>query len=282
MMNKYLGIDVGGTGIKYSTIDDENNLIESGSIQTPLEKEVFVNALVKIINNFSDIKGIGISMPGFIDSATGYMKTAGALFNLYEENLITLLRDKGIELPIHVENDAKCAAISEMACGNATDIKNFVCITIGTGVGGGIVVDGNVLKGNNFVAGELGIMRNDINSDRTISEVGAIMPCRIAYAQKHNLDVEDVDGRLALSDEEISKEFYANIVRLIYNITFILNPERILMGGAISNDDKFINKLREDISKTGMHESIEVNIDRCKNTNNAGLIGAVYELKKVI
>ncbi len=282
MNNVYLGIDVGGTGIKYATIDDNSNIIESGTVDTPHQKEQFVSQLVQIINEHKDVLGVGISMPGFIDSETGYMKTAGALANLYEQNLIELLRNEGITLPIHVENDAKCAAISEMACGNATDIKNFVCITIGTGVGGGIVVDGNVLKGNNFVAGELGIMRNDITSDRTISEVGAIMPCRLAYAQKHNIDVREVDGRLALTDEQIKTEFYANITRLIYNITFVLNPERILMGGAISNDDNFINKLREDISKTGMHESIEVNIDRCKNTNNAGLIGAVYELKKVI
>lgn len=282
MNNVYLGIDVGGTGIKYATIDDNSNIIESGTVDTPHQKEQFVTKLVQIINEHKDVLGVGISMPGFIDSETGYMKTAGALANLYEQNLIELLRNKGITLPIHVENDAKCAAISEMACGNATDIKNFVCITIGTGVGGGIVVDGNVLKGNNFVAGEIGLMRNDIYSERTLSEVGAIMPCRIAYAEKYNLDVKDVDGPLALSDKGIQAEFYANIIRLIYNLTFVLNPERILMGGAISNDDNFINRLREEIKKTGIHESIEINIDRCKNTNNAGLIGAVYELKKVI
>ncbi len=282
MNNKYLGIDVGGTGIKYATIDDNSKIIESGSVDTPYEKIDFVLALKAIIEQYPDVTGIGISMPGFIDSDTGYMETAGALGNLYEENLVELLQAQGVTKPIHVENDAKCAAISEMACGNATDVRTFACITIGTGVGGGIVVDGNVLKGKNFVAGELGIMRNDINSDRTISEVGAIMPSRIAYANKYNMDVKDVDGRLALSDEEIKDEFYANITRLIYNLTFVLNPEKILMGGAISNDDSFIERLRTDISKTGMHPSIEVNIDRCLNTNNAGLIGAVYELKKVI
>lgn len=281
-MNKYLGIDVGGTGIKYAILDEENKILESDSVDTPHEKEQFVDALYQIISNYTEIVGVGISMPGFIDSDTGYMKTAGALMNLYEENLIELLQSKGIKIPIHVENDAKCAAISEMANGNAIDIKNFVCITIGTGVGGGIVVDGKVLKGNNFVAGELGIMRNDINSNITISEVGAIMPRRIAYAQKHGLDVKNVDGKLALSDQEIADKFYGNIVRLIYNITFVLNPERILMGGAISNDDNFINRLRTDINKTGMHESIQVEIDRCKNTNNAGLIGAVYELRKTL
>lgn len=282
MMNKYLGIDVGGTGIKYATVDEQNQIIESGSVDTPHQKQNFVTTLKTIIEQYDDVAGIGISMPGFIDSATGYMETAGALIELYQENLIELLKAEGITKPIHVENDAKCAAISEMVCGNATDVKTFACITIGTGVGGGIVVDGNVLKGNNFVAGELGIMRNDINSNKTISEVGAIKPCRIAYAQKYNLDVNQVDGRLALTDEQIKNEFYANITRLIYNLTFVLNPEKILMGGAISSDDAFIERLRTDVANTGMYESIEVNIDRCKNTNNAGLIGAVYELKKVL
>ncbi len=282
MINKYLGIDVGGTAIKYAILDDNDNILDSKSVNTPHDRNEFIDTLSKIINEFKDIKGVGISMPGFIDSDTGYMKTAGALANLYEYNLIELLNNKGISIPIHVENDAKCAAISEMANGNAKGVDNFVCITIGTGIGGGIVVNGNLVKGNNLVAGELGIMRNDINTNVTGSEVGAIMPSRIKYAKKYNLDIEDVDGKLALSDNEISSDFYKEITRIIFNLTFVLNPEKFLIGGAISQDDKFISKLREICYKEAkeINESIEYTIDRCKNTNNAGVIGAVFELKK--
>ncbi len=283
-MNRYLGIDVGGTSIKYAILDDDNNIIKSDSVDTPHDKQEFINELVDIINIDTDIKGIGISMPGFIDSDTGYMKTAGALMNLYDENLIELLRQENITMPIHVENDAKCAAISERACGNAIGVDNFICITIGTGIGGGIVVNGDLVKGKNLVAGELGIMRQDIKSTTTGSEIGAIMPSRHKYAKKHNLNFEDVDGRLALSDPEIANDFYNEIVRIIFNLTFVLNPDKFLLGGAISQDDKFINRIKEEVNKqvSDIHETIEFDIDRCLNTNNAGLIGAVYELKKVL
>ncbi|WOO86719.1 ROK family protein [Mollicutes bacterium LVI A0039] len=280
MNKKYLGIDVGGTSIKYALVDEFNQLTDAESVPTPLEKQAFIEALASIINKFPDALGVGISMPGFIDSNTGYMKTAGALMNLYEKNLIELLSDAGISCPIHVENDAKCAAISEMACGNAVGVKNFVCITIGTGVGGGVVVGGELVKGNSFAAGEFGIMRQDIGSERTVSEVGAIYPSRIAYAKKHGLELEAVDGRQALTDIEIADAFYANIARMIYNLIYVLNPEKILMGGAISKDDKFLERLRQEVAESDINEHVEYEIDRCKNTNNAGLIGAVYELKK--
>lgn len=281
-MNKYLGIDVGGTGIKYAVLNEQNDILFEDSIVTPEDKDEFTKALVTIINSQPDVIGVGISMPGFIDAKTGYMKTAGALINLYEENLVELLKNAGITLPIHVENDAKCAAISEMACGNATDVEDFICITIGTGVGGGVVVGGELVKGQSFIAGEFGIMRQDIGSNRTVSEVGAIKPARIKYAQKHNVELEAVDGRLALSDVEIADEFYANISRMIYNLIFILNPQKILLGGAISQDDKFIQRVKAEVDAAGIDKNIEYHIDRCKNTNSAGLIGAVYELKKVM
>lgn len=282
MNKKYLGIDVGGTGIKYAVLDENNNISQEGVLKTPHEKNEFTTSLTELINKFPDVEGVGISMPGFIDSDTGFMKTAGALINLYELNLIDLLREQGIEKIIHVENDAKCAAISEMATGNAIGIKNFICITVGTGVGGGIVIGGELVKGNSFVAGELGIMCQEIETKRSISEIAAIMPARIAYAKKHNVDVEEIDGRLALSDREIADEFYAHLTRMIYNLIHVLNPEKILMGGAISQDDTFLDRLRKQVIDCNINKYVEYEIDRCKNTNNAGLIGAVFELKKVL
>lgn len=280
--NKFLGIDVGGTDIKYAVLDINNQIFCENSIPTPHEKEKFVDALVNIINEYEEIDGVGISMPGFIDASTGYMKTAGALTNLYEQNLVELLQEEGIRVPIHVENDAKCAAISELANGNAKNVSDFVCITIGTGVGGAVVVGGELVKGKSFAAGEFGIMRQDINSNKSVSEVGAIMPSRIAYSEKYKINLSEVDGRMALSDKTISDEFYKNISRLIYNLIFVLNPEKILLGGAISKDDKFINRVRQELENSGIDKNIHYKIEQCKNGNNAGLIGAVHELKKII
>lgn len=280
MSREYLGIDVGGTNIKYAVLDENYKVISEEKIDTQHDKELFLTSLTNLINQFPNVEGVGISMPGFIHSDTGYMATAGALFNLYKVNLVDELRNRGISKDIHVENDAKCATISEMASGNAVGIKNFMCITVGTGIGGGIVIDGKLLKGNNFAAGEVGLMRQLSDSDDIVAAITGIYPARRNYAKKHNVNIEDVDGKLALSDKEVADYFYKQISRLIYNMVFTLNPELILLGGAISQDDKFIQTVKDYVAKEGIDEHLEFEIDRCKNINLAGLIGAVYELRR--
>lgn len=273
-----LGIDVGGTAIKYGLVDENYNITSLDKVSTPKTKEEFITQLVKIINKFPNAKGIGISMPGIINSSTGNLITVGAIKGLDGINLIETIKSYGELRPVHIENDAKCVAISEMVCGNAVGISNFACITIGTGIGGGIVVDGKLVKGNNFIAGEIGEMRQELYSDQKLSDTSAILPIRRLYAEKHNLDVANVDGKLALTDPEIKEYFLKNIQRLIHNIVYILNPEKILIGGAISNDDQFIKKLQTNVEKNNIDQFIDYTIDKCKNTNNAGIIGAVHEL----
>lgn len=273
-----LGIDVGGTAIKYGLVDENYNITSLDKVSTPKTKDEFITQLIKIINKFPNAEGIGISMPGIINSNTGSLITVGAIKGLEGINLIEIIKSHGELRQIHIENDAKCVAISEMVCGNAVGVSNFACITIGTGIGGGIVVDGKLLKGNNFIAGEIGEMRQELDTNQKISDTSAILPIRRLYAEKYNIDVANVDGKLALADEQIKEYFLKNIQRLIHNIVYILNPEKILIGGAISSDDEFIKALQTNVEKNNIDQFIDYTIDKCKNTNNAGIIGAVHEL----
>lgn len=278
-VKKYLGIDVGGTNIKYALVDENYQVSKAKSIETPLQKEGFLQGLINIINEHHDICGIGISLPGLINSRTGDIVVIGAIKGLNGFALVKELQAMGVAKPIHIENDAKCATISEIVCGNAVGLEDFVCITVGTGVGGGVVVDGKLVKGQNFAAGELGMLRFDINTDATMSDQSGLKCTRERYALKHDMEAVNVDGELALSDPEICKMFYKYLNRLIHNVVYVLNPQKILLGGAISKDDKFISKLQAGSEVSEIEEYVEHIIDRCKNGNDAGLIGAVHELR---
>lgn len=278
-MKKYLGIDIGGTSVKYAIVDENYNISDCDKIKTSYNKEVFVKDIVRIINKFADIVGVGISMPGLINSQTGELITAGALKALDGYNLISLLKKEGITKPIHIENDAKCATISEMVCGSAVGTKDFVCITVGTGIGGGVVVDGKLVKGHNFAAGELGILRQELGSRNTLSDVSGIHSARKQYATKNGLELDEVDGKMALRDEQIADTFYSNLHRLIHNLVYVLNPQKILIGGEISNDHKFISRLQDNLETSSIEHLVSYCIVPCKNKNNAGLIGAVHELR---
>ena len=137
----FLGIDIGGTFIKYGLVDEEGNITQKDKVPTPLEKDPFIETLVKIISQFSNesVEGIGISMPGVIRE-DGFLITAGAIRSIYQINLIDILHQY-TDLPITVDNDGNSVAIAEKWLGNAQDLSNYICMVLGTGIGGGFVIN---------------------------------------------------------------------------------------------------------------------------------------------
>ena len=112
------------------------------------------------INN--DVRGVAISLPGFINPNTGYSVHGGAITALINQNLKSLLEAR-VSLQVEVENDGNCVALAEKTSGNAQNCSDFICITIGTGIGGGIFVNGKLLHGHSFKGGEFGYMITQAN-----------------------------------------------------------------------------------------------------------------------
>lgn len=288
-MKKYLGIDIGGTFIKYGVYTCDGIEISSDKVKTKAsDVDEFVDSLVNIIKANDNVDGIGISMPGFVDVNTGMITDGGAIKPLTGKNLKSLIFEKcGIE--IDIENDANCVALAEKWIGNGKDYSNFLALTIGTGIGGGIVINDKLYRGNRFMAGEFGYMivdgfRNNRQESSTSSFIASMSALVSSTCKAKNLDKECLSGEEIFkliddNDEDVLKvynKWIENISLTIYNLVFTLNPEAVLIGGGVSKQVRVIEDIIKKIDEFDSRTSSFVVIDSCKFNNDSGKIGAIY------
>lgn len=303
----YVGIDVGGTSIKYGLVDSNGNIIHKGAIATGFEKEELLQNLTIIVDEYvsgssGGVKGIGISMPGIVKE-NGFLLTAGAIQSFFGLNLKQEIEERtGIFTKI--ENDANAVAIAEKWLGNASDKRNYVCVILGTGVGGGIVINDQVYRGHNGMAGEFGWMIIDGIKDITDIETksitqraaivcGLINQYNIQARKRKEKEVTDAreifqkeeDGeQLAI---EVVDQFLDDLAIGIMNLIGCFDPEIILIGGAISSNEIFIKRIQKRlIMLEKKHQSMSFLIGKglpsvvaTKLKNDAGILGAVYQVK---
>lgn len=167
-----LGIDVGGTKIKAILLDNKNKSVLVFNIATPKNKKAFLENLEreisKIIKN-KNISGIGIGLPGTIDIKRGVLIKAKNL--PYLKNWQVKKSFLKFNKNIKIENDSRCFLIAEAFLGAGRKYKNIVALTIGTGIGGGIMINGKIYYGKNYVAGEFGY--TIIQDEKTLEQLGA-------------------------------------------------------------------------------------------------------------
>lgn len=301
----YVGFDIGGTTIKYGLVDAKGNVSKKGAIPTHHNKEVLINDLVEIVENFRQdetILGVGISAPGIIKN--GFMLTAGSIKPLYGTHLKEEM-EKKIQLPVSVENDGNAAAIAERWLGNAQDCDNYLCIVLGTGIGAGIVINGKIYAGQHGMAGEFGWMLIDQLpkvgnlEEVSLNQRGSVIMglCRLYNAALKEIDptAEDIfDAQVILAKKDqgdvlaqkIFEQYLDDLSVMLINLVGTFDPEKILIGGGISANEEFMGELKERFLKNiKRHESLNylkeiavAEICAAKLKNNAGIIGAVYQL----
>ncbi|SDL96387.1 ROK family protein [Sediminibacillus halophilus] len=290
MTDKFIAFDVGGTKVKHSVILGDGIILEKAQYDTPVsDLERFLMEMELIIKQYRSrhsVNGIAISMPGPINPVTGYLDsdTAGNVVCIRRRSIKTLLEEK-IDVPVEVENDGNCAALAEQFNGNAQGVKNFVCVTIGTGIGGGIVVDGKVLHGKSFRGGEFGFMITDRSlPDKAIwhrnGSTGSLIQ---DYRQFMRLDTnEKVEGQAIFQQAEqneqcaaILDEWLTSISSGLYNLAVTLNPEIILVGGGVSAQADLLQKIETKLEQMEFWKDFRVPLAVCKHKNDAGMIGAV-------
>ncbi|MCX5656665.1 MAG: ROK family protein, partial [Candidatus Omnitrophica bacterium] len=161
-MEYYIGVDIGATNIKIGLLDANFKILRKKKLYTPIfsNKEELIEALVKNITLLKKtpkckIKGVGIGLPGLINHEKGLVYR---LVNISGWNNVYLKKilESRIGLPVFIDNDVNVMTLAEVRCGRARGAKNVVCITLGTGVGGGIVIEGKLYRGATFSAGEIG------------------------------------------------------------------------------------------------------------------------------
>ena len=182
-----LGVDLGGTNIVAGVTDENYNIIGIGKVKTnaPRPAEAIADDMAKAVFEavknagleMSDISSMGIGTPGAVDPKAGVVTYANNL-GFYNVPLCQMMKERtGIDF--YIENDANAAAYGEYIAGAGKGTKNFVAITLGTGVGGGVVIDGKLYSGSNYAGGELG--HTVINFDGEMCSCGR-RGCFEAYA----------------------------------------------------------------------------------------------------
>ena len=286
----YIVFDIGGMSIKYSIMNKDGKFIESDSIDTPQQGEGKTQEiLVDIINDYKikyDIKGVAMSVPGGIDD-DGYIHFMGQVIDLQNMYLNKYIKER-TGLDCIYDNDVNCVAMAEKYMGNAVDNKNFVCITIGTGIGGGVFINNQLYRGHRGMAGEFGIniLEHRLSNledipMKTFSRLGS--PYNLIN-RVNKLKDSKLDGieifELAKRDNEVKdliEDFYFSLAIGIYNIIYNFAPEKVLLGGGVSSRDDLIENINRYLKLLNPEILNMVTIDTCKFQNNSGKIGALYK-----
>ena len=160
-----IGIDVGGTNVKIALVDDKGNIVYSNSVPTRAELgyEYTVNNIKQAIHDLlketrlstKDIEGIGFGFPGQVDYKAGIVRNAPNIPGWVEVPIAKLIEDE-FHIPTRVDNDVRCAALGELNYGAGKGCENLICITVGTGIGSGLIVNGKLVRGASNAAGEIG------------------------------------------------------------------------------------------------------------------------------
>lgn len=288
-------MDIGGTFVKAAVMNERGEFLVEERVPTPPsgEGEIFttIETIVNKQREEYDIQGVALSVPGAVDVETGYCSYAGSVLDIIGVNLKERLAS--LNLPVEVENDANCAALAEKWKGNGQDVNSFLCVTIGTGIGGAIVLDGNILHGVEGMAGEFGLMMLDTNG-----EIPELLEERnfSRYASTWNMvnRLNQTFGEEKTGEEwfelydagneqvkEIVHQFYDRLAIGIANLMHIFAPEKILIGGGISARPELIPYVRKKIAEVPTAIAKKVVIEPCKEQNKAGSIGALYHFLRM-
>lgn len=308
-----IGIDLGGTNIKVGVVDENYNIVGKSNIKTnlPRPSEEIAESIAEGVRlacadagiSVSDVNSIGIGTPGVANRNTGVVLYSCNLgFNNFE--LGKVLGEK-LGTQIFVENDANAAAFGEVVNGAGKGYKNVVVVTLGTGVGGGIIIDGKIYTGFNFCGGELGHTVIEYNGRQcgcgrkgcfeAYSSATALINMT-KEAMEANPDsemwkiagsIENVDGKTAFDGMRAGDKAAVGVVDMyinylgcgLVNIVNTFQPELLLIGGGICKEGENLTKpLNEYIERESycIDPNRSTKLDIAKLGNDAGIIGAAY------
>lgn len=284
-----LVLDIGGTFIKYSIFSLENeSLGKVARVKTPLDNlENLLSTIGEIIQKQSvKLVGLAISLPGTIDSQSGYIYQGGSLHYNRNLSLAAIIQDR-YQLETTIENDAHCAALAELWKGKLQDVSNGLVLVLGTGLGGAVLQNGRLYKGAHRYAAELSMIAT---KDFKIHGFDAFLGPQISVPQMiaemnqligENLSGAEVFQRLEQGNPLLQKkidEYLDNFARQIFNFQIAYDPEKILIGGGISKNKFFMSLLEQAVEK--VYQVLPINIPHspiecCHFESEANLLGAV-------
>lgn len=290
---KILAFDIGGTEIKYALCDENFNLSEQKSVPTNAEAggKAIISRVIEIIKSYEGIDRVGISTAGQVNSAKGEIIFASDNIPDYTGTKIKETVEAGTGILTAVENDVNCAALGESLFGAAKGYSDFICLTYGTGIGGGIFINGELYRGTAFAAGEVGhIITHAGGRKCTCGGEG----CYEAYASAKAL-VKSAEKLLSrpVNGKEVFECFDNPEVRKLIDgwideiviglksLIYIFNPSLIVLGGGIMNETYIIDEINKRLQSSLMPSFKNVKAVKAAAGNSAGKLGAAYLASKL-
>ncbi len=309
----YIGIDLGGTNIAGGLVRKSGDVVQIKSVPTGKERgfEAVAEDILKLIKTLmkeakEPIEGVGIGVPGVVDKDLSMIFYCTNL-SWYDKDLGKTL-SQALGIPVFVDNDANLAALAEVEAGSLKGAKAAVMLTLGTGIGGGVAVDGNILRGAHGLGSEIGHMiigENfyDCNCGNngcfeTFSSATAV----IKYAEKLVQDKVYPDSILntvysqrglnaktvidaAKAGDPLGMDAFERLVKYlaigVVNIINLFDPEKISFGGGVAHSGPFLlDKVRETVSKMVFIKNFpSAELVLAELGNDAGVIGAAMLAK---
>lgn len=303
-MKHIFAVDIGGTAVKYALVSPTFEVNNLGEFPTPYTgPEALIDAIVRVLEPYRDqVDGVGISLPGTVtDDPDGTIARGGALVFMNGVPLAKLVRER-TGLTCTVENDGKAGVLGEYASGALMGCRSGVVMVLGTGIGGGILIDGKVWKGSHFFAGEFSFIYDDPHEplgmdalfagragargllEQVVAAKG--LPADTKLSGREIFDLANAGDTGAI---EGIRRFAAIVARQIYDLQVILDPDIIAIGGGISAQPLLHTLIGEEVDK--LYASFETlklfpppkaHVVPARNGNNANLIGAAYRCNELL
>lgn len=308
-MKYYIGVDLGGTNIVAGVVNENYEIISKASVKTNLprsEQEIAAD-IIKISKQavadagltMEQIEWVGMGTPGIANSETGIIEYSNNL-GFVNTPMVKYL-EEGLGKPAFIENDANAAAYGEYIAGAAKGAKNAVCITLGTGVGGGIIIDGKIYCGSNFGGAEIGHTVISVDGPQCTcgrkgcfevfsSATGLIRMTKEAIAENPDSSMaaeEKISGRTAFDHmrkgdkaaSEVVDKYIKYLAAGITNTINIFQPDVLCIGGGVCNEgDPLLVPMKEIVKKENYTRNSPKNAEIviAKLGNDAGIIGAAF------
>ncbi len=288
-----LGIDLGGTKIEGIIIDEQGYEVWRERVATPANNyQPILNAIVALVKKAekkAEIGRVGIGIPGVTSPATGLIKNANTTSLIGQRLDLDLAQMLGKE--IRLANDANCFALSEATDGAGAKANSVFGVILGTGVGGGLIVDKQVIAGSNLIAGEWGhnempYLRSEIARDCYCGKKDCIETylCGPSFEQEYNeksgLDLKLPEIISRLDAEPLVKQIFENycerLAAALSGVINIFDPEVIVLGGGLSNISRIYEVVPQKLPKFVFSDSINTTIVANKHGDSSGVRGAAW------
>lgn len=296
-MKRYISIDIGGTAIKYGVLTEDGRIVSRSEMATEAYKggSAILHKAVGIVEEYlradglgsgNDLGGICISTAGMVDTGKGEIFYAAPLIPDYKGTRFKETMEERFHVPCEVENDVNCAGLAEYVSGASKGSRSALMLTVGTGIGGCIVLDGEVYHGCSNSACEVGYMHMEGSDFQTL---GAASILTRKVAEWKNEPEDRWNGYHIFEEAKKGDELCVRAIdemadvlgRGIANICFVMNPEVVVLGGGIMAQEEYLRGRIESALQRYLVPSIaeHTRLAFAKHRNDAGMLGAFYHFR---